>query len=466
MDKKTLRLAVSALLPAGDAVFIMFAVVSAYYARFFLPIMPVKYGVPDIRAYLAAAPVVTLVFLLCMNYAGLYLHDVARARIDSFFMVMASAVAGTVVLLAFTFFIRQFTFSRVVMLFTLALTIGYIYAWRLIYRQVFDSFARNGVLIRKILVLGATQVSGMLMERLFRDPSAGYRVAGCLDNKLKYGKIFGGVKILGKIKDAENIIKEKGVDEVFIGMDRYNREEVAEIIMKCEGVRFMIASDMLGLMAKSIDYNEIFGIPVFTVKELPLDRAYNRFAKRALDIAAAGAGILILSPLLLALAALVKISSPGPVFYAQERVGRGNKNFMMYKFRSMRKDAEEKTGPKWARENDPRRTQVGAFMRKTSLDELPQLFNIFAGDMSLVGPRPERPNFVREFSRTIPRYLERHRVKSGLTGWAQVNGLRGNTSLEERVNYDIYYIENWSLWLDIKILIKTALEVFHHDTAY
>lgn len=466
MDKRKVRLIVSAMLPMGDAVLIMLAVVSAYYARFFLPVVTVKYGVPEFRYYLAAAPFIAIVFILSMNYAGLYLQAAVRARIDSFFKVAAAAIAGTTVLLALTFFIRSFTFSRIVMIFMLLLSVLYIYLWRLAYRAFFDYLARKDILIRKILVLGTTPVSAILIERLLRDASAGLRVVGCADNKAKKGKVFAGVKVLGKIKDTGRLIRENGVDEVFIGLADYSRKEIAEIIMECEGVKFMIASDLLGLMTKSIEYNEISGIPVFTVKELPLDRIFNRFLKRFMDIAVSGAGIIILSPVLLLLALLVKLSSPGPVFYTQERVGRNNKSFMMRKFRSMRADAEKKSGPKWADKDDPRRTPIGAFLRKTSLDELPQLFNIFYGDMSLVGPRPERPHFVREFSKTVPRYMERHKVKSGLTGWAQVNGLRGNTSLEERVSYDLYYIENWSLWLDIKIIIKTALEVFHHDSAY
>jgi len=464
--KKTARDIVSLLLPAGDAVAIGLAVISAYYARFFLPVIEVRYGIPEFRYYLAAVPVIAVVFMLSMNYAGLYLQSAIRARIDSFFKVLASLTAGTVILLAATFFIRSFTFSRVVMVFLLVLAIFYVYIWRLVYRIIYDYLARRGVIIRKLLIIGATPVSGLLIDRLFRDPASGYGVAGCVDNKLKRGADFHGVKVLGKTKEAGKIIAKTGVDEVFIGLTDYDRKETAEIIMKNDRVKFMIASDMLGLMTKSIDYDEMSGIPVFRVAELPLDKPLNRFLKRSMDIAGSVAGIVVLSPLLALIALLVKLSSPGPVLYSQERVGRDNKPFMMYKFRSMRPDAEAKTGPKWAEADDPRRTKIGALLRKTSLDELPQLFNIFLGQMSLVGPRPERPHFVEKFGKSIPRYLERHKVKAGLTGWAQVNGLRGNTSLEERVNYDIYYIENWSLWLDIKILIKTALEVFHHKSAY
>lgn len=464
--KNRIKFVVTFLLPLGDLCAIALSVISAYYLRFFVDLVPVRHGVPDFRIYLAVVPVIAAVYMLAMNYAGLYVNSVIRARIDSFFKIAAAITAGTVILLASTFFIRTFTFSRIVMVFLLVMAIFYVYIWRLIYRAIFDYLARKNLIIRNILIIGATKLSAMLIERLDRDMAAGYRVAGCVDDSLKKGRVFAGVKILGKIKQAPEIIKKNSCDEVFVGTEDYSRKKTAELIMSTDGVKFMIASDILGLMTKTIEYDEMFGIPVFRVKELPLNNIFNRSVKRAADIAISLAGIMVLWPVLVCLAVIVKLSSSGPVLYKQERVGRGNNNFMMYKFRSMRQDAEAKTGPKWASEYDPRRTAVGTFMRKTSLDELPQLFNILFGDMSIVGPRPERPNFVKEFSKTIPRYMERHRVKSGLTGWAQVHGLRGNTSLEERVNYDLYYIENWSLWLDVKIVIKTALEVFHHKTAY
>jgi exopolysaccharide biosynthesis polyprenyl glycosylphosphotransferase len=228
----------------------------------------------------------------------------------------------------------------------------------------------------------------------------------------------------------------------------------------------MIASDVLGIITKNIDYDEMFGIPVFEVRELPLNFTFNRMVKRTFDIITSLFALIIFSPVLLIVALMVKCTSIGPVFYGQERVSRDNKKFIMLKFRTMKADAESKSGPVWAKENDPRRTLVGAFLRKTSLDELPQIFNVLKGELSIVGPRPERPHFVEKFRNEIPRYMERHKVKGGLTGWAQANGLRGDTSLEERIKYDLYYIKNWTLWFDIKIIIKTALEIFHHTTAY
>ena len=228
----------------------------------------------------------------------------------------------------------------------------------------------------------------------------------------------------------------------------------------------MIASDVLGIITKSIDYDELFGIPVFEVRELPLNFTFNRMIKRTFDIIVSLTAVLVLSPILVITVILVKLTSKGPVFYGQERVSRDNKKFIMLKFRTMKADAESQSGPVWASENDPRRTPIGAFLRKASIDELPQFLNVLKGDISIVGPRPERPHFVEKFKDEIPRYMERHKVKGGITGWAQANGLRGDTSIEERIKYDLYYIENWTLWFDIKIIIKTALEIFHHKTAY
>lgn len=232
------------------------------------------------------------------------------------------------------------------------------------------------------------------------------------------------------------------------------------------GASFKIVSDLFGIITQPLAVNEIYGIPVFALKTSPLEKRSARALKRAFDLVVTVPFLLVLSPLLLLLALAVKLTSRGPVLYRQERVGRGNRTFRVLKFRTMRADAEAASGPVWAAKDDPRRTPIGAFLRRTSLDELPQLFNVLSGEMSLVGPRPERPHFVDQFQRTIPRYLERHRVKAGITGWAQVHGLRGNTPIEERTRYDLWYVENWSLVLDVKVLILTALEVFHHEDAY
>lgn len=222
---------------------------------------------------------------------------------------------------------------------------------------------------------------------------------------------------------------------------------------------FRLVADLLGMVTSQVDMRTIDGVPLLGLKETPLSEGYNRFIKRAVDIVFSALGLAVLSPVFLLIAIIVKRSSPGPVFYLQKRIGEDGRHFAMIKFRTMVENAEKGVGRIWAQENDPRRTKVGAFMRRFNLDELPQLINVLKREMSLVGPRPERPHFVGKFKEDIPRYMARHKIKSGMTGWAQVNGLRGNTSIEERTKYDIYYIENWSLAFDMKIIFMSAFAI-------
>ena len=274
--------------------------------------------------------------------------------------------------------------------------------------------------------------------------------------------------VLGAWKDLEALLPRAGADLLLVALPAARQGVLAKVLfaMELPGVELAMVNDLFSLVSSPLAVDEIFGIQVFALKRPPLDHWHNRLIKRAFDLALVVPGLLLISPLLLALALAVKLSSRGPVFYRQERLGRDNQPFGMLKFRSMRSDAEAASGPVWARKDDPRRTALGTFMRSTSLDELPQLINILLGQMSLVGPRPERPVFVQRFARDIPRYLARHRVQAGLTGWAQVNGWRGDTSIEERTRYDLYYVENWSLFMDMAILARTLLEVFEQDTAY
>jgi exopolysaccharide biosynthesis polyprenyl glycosylphosphotransferase len=466
MDKKSLQTLLKVILAAGDAAGITIALLCAFYTRFFLQLIPLRHAVPPLMPYIYATPFVVLVLMLAYNYAGLYSIKAAHSRFDELTRVIVSVSATVIVFMSVTFFLRRFSFSRIVLLYVWGFGTAISCLWRLAYRAIYNLMRKKEYIVHRILIAGATEVSMILIERIKRHPELGYHIVGCVDDKIKKGRKTGDVTVLGRIKDLNRIITDSKADEVFVGLANYNRREIADTILKNEKVKFMIASDVLGIITKNIEYGELHGIPVFAVKELPLNKMENRFIKRTLDIVISFTALVILSPVFAVAALLVKISSPGPVFYKQERIGRNNSVFNVLKFRSMRIDAEKKSGPVWADENDPRRTAVGTMLRKTSIDELPQLINILRGEMSLVGPRPERPHFVNKFKQEIPRYMERHKVKAGLTGWAAVNGLRGNTSLEERIKFDLYYIENWSIWFDIKIIIKTALEIFNHTTAY
>jgi len=274
--------------------------------------------------------------------------------------------------------------------------------------------------------------------------------------------------VLGRVEEVGRIAREQKVDEVLVATPTLSHNELIEIVSYCHGAKvgIKVYPDLFQIMASEVSISDLGGLPLITVKDLAL-KGWNLVLKRALDLAVSMVALILLSPLMLLIALLVKLTSPGgPVFYAQERVGLDGKPFQIIKYRSMRPDAESVSGPVWAKAGDPRTTPIGKWLRRFSLDELPQLINVLVGEMSLVGPRPERPYFVEQFKQRIPRYWERHMEKAGITGWAQVNGLRGNTSIEERTAYDLWYVENWTIWLDLKILLRSIFVVFGDKNAY
>lgn len=466
MNKRNLQRLLKILLLTGDCLFVFASIIVSYYLRFYGNIIQVKYGIPEIKYYIYMSSVIILLYLLSFNYAALYRDMERKSVVDIFIYVLIASFFATVISLALTFFVRTFSFSRIVMILMWLLSVVFLFIWRVVYKFFYLYLYKKEIIIQKILLIGATDISASLIERINLTYGNGYKIIGILDDKLKNKKEFKKIKVLGKIKDINKIVRKHNIDEIFIGIPDFNRKKLTEIIIENEGINIKIVSDILGLMTKNIDYDEMFGIPVFSIRELPLDKMRNRIIKRTFDFIFSFIILILLLPVLIIITFLIKITSRGPVFYKQERVSRGGKVFNIYKFRTMTAEAEKNTGPVWAKKDDARVTPIGKILRRLSLDEIPQLFNVLRGEMSLVGPRPERPVFVEKFKNIIPRYLERHKVKAGLTGWAQVNGLRGNTSLQERVNYDLYYIENWSLLFDIKIILRTILEVFHHTSAY
>jgi exopolysaccharide biosynthesis polyprenyl glycosylphosphotransferase len=319
----------------------------------------------------------------------------------------------------------------------------------------------------RVLIVGTGAGSELLIHRMTMFPGYGYQVCGILDDRLEPGAVFAGVRVIGKLAELPNRVREAQADRVFIALPGADHETLLHLIKTCEDLRvdFRMLPDLFEIITTRVSADVIDGIPLVGVRRSQLTGAA-RILKRSFDLAVSLVLLVLLSPVMLVLAGLIKLTSPGPVFYRQERVGRDGLVFTVLKFRSMVLDAEAATGPVFTAPDDARRTGVGRFMRRLSLDELPQLINIIRGEMSLVGPRPERPFFVERFSAEIPRYLERHQVQPGVTGWAQVNDLRGDTSIANRTIYDIYYIENWSLVLDIKILLLTMGRVFVHRHAY
>ncbi|HIC94854.1 MAG TPA: undecaprenyl-phosphate glucose phosphotransferase, partial [Anaerolineae bacterium] len=317
----------------------------------------------------------------------------------------------------------------------------------------------RGVALDRVLIVGTGEVGQMVLQKIRNTPSLGYEVVGFVDNNCQRDSVM-GTPVLGDTSDLPSLIDEHAIDEVLICLPEASHQEILSIIAQCDRGKLSIKvfPDVFQIMASEVGIDDLGGLPLLTVRDVAL-RGWKLTLKRAMDIVVSAVGLVLLSPLMLLIALLIKLDSPGPVFYAQERMGLDAKPFWMLKFRSMRQDAEAETGPVWATKNDPRCTRLGALMRRFSIDELPQLINVLLGEMSLVGPRPERPVFVEQFRKSIPRYMDRHWQKAGMTGWAQVNGLKGDTSIAERTKYDLWYVENWSLFLDIKIILKTIFNL-------
>jgi Undecaprenyl-phosphate glucose phosphotransferase len=299
----------------------------------------------------------------------------------------------------------------------------------------------------------------MVADKVLEHRELGFKVVGFIDDRAAGDHIgYRGLPLLGKLSDVDEVIKRENVDHVYVALPLEEHVKMLGIVEATnrEGVDIHVVPDLLQFIALRARLENLDGVPIISLNDVPL-RGFNSVLKRAIDFTLSAAGLLVMSIPFAALAALVKFTSNGPVFYRQERMGLDGKAFDVYKFRSMYQGAEDETGPIWARDDDPRCTPVGRWMRRLDLDELPQLWNVVRGDMSIVGPRPERPYFVEQFKHRIPQYMLRHKVKAGITGWAQVNGWRGNTSLEKRIEYDLYYIENWSVALDLKIMWLTVL---------
>lgn len=446
----------SLLLLAGDIFAINAGFLFTYWMRFHSGFFDVLYGVPHVSVYLKVLPVLTIVCVFIMRSKKLYSIKSRLSIVDEFFLVVWSYTLGVFIFMAATFFYREYSYSRSLLFMSWFVLPVFVGAWRFIMNRALFVLRSKSDGKRNLLLVGDGPMVDRLIGHIAGDPHWDYDIKGVV--RVKSGKKDAkGVPVLGSIKDFARILKSEDIEEVIITEMEVSRDVMTDMIMECEKnmVEFRLIADLLGMMTSKVDMRTIDGIPLLGLKESPLAEGYNRFFKRTMDIAFSALGLIVLSPLFLIIAILVKTGSPGPVFYLQKRIGEDGSRFAMIKFRTMVNNAEKGVGRIWAKKDDPRRTRVGSFLRKCNLDELPQLINVLKGEMSLVGPRPERPHFVGRFKESIPRYMARHKIKSGMTGWAQVNGLRGNTSIEERTKYDIYYIENWSLGFDMKIIIMS-----------
>jgi Undecaprenyl-phosphate glucose phosphotransferase len=440
---------------------------SALVAR----IIPVYEQTPRFDAYLRLIPAILVTWAILLRRGGLYLPRRAKAPYEEVGRILRASSIGVFIVTGLTFFYRPFTiltYSRVVMVLFWALSILGVAMVRFAVRQVFCELRRRGYNLRHILIVGAGDLAREVIRRVHAHPEIGLHVVGVLARDwAKVGKELEGAPVIGVYEDIQSVLRGRGVDQVVVAMpaDAHDRLDSVLKFMGEEVVDVRVVPDLHQYMTLRAGVEDFDGLPMVRIQDSPM-AGWNRLAKRVFDFVGSLIALVIASPVMLFSALLVKVLTPGPVFYRQTRMGWDGRTFEMLKFRTMKVDAEKETGAVWASPDDPRRTPLGKILRKLSIDELPQLINVLKGDMSLVGPRPERPELIEQFKREIPRYMLRHKVKAGLTGLAQVRGYRGNTSLEKRIESDLYYIEHWTIGLDLEVLLRTIPAVLFGREAY
>ena len=455
----------------SDALASLLALWIAYNFRFHFHLIRIPGGeIPAPNRYVAAAPIVAVVVVAVFGFMSVYHVPRGEQFIDEIFSVLRAVVVTVVVVFALIGLYKdgQFTYSRLTFVFWgIVATVLLLFA-RYVRRRLRTRQWERGHGVDRVVVVGSGAAADLVLQRIRMFPDYGYQVVGLVTDGPGAARSVSGSGVLGHRGELHRIVSEQKVNLVFVAEPGLSQDQILELVDSCRdcGVEFRIVPSMLEIMTSRVTADQLDGIPLLQFRHgLDVDAA-KATSKRVLDVVVSGVGMIIISPLLLLVAILVKVTSPGPVLLHQQRSGLNEKPMMMHKFRTMSANAESETGPVWASSDDPRRTAIGKVLRRFSLDELPQLWNVFVGEMSLVGPRPERPQFVNEFKERVQRYADRHLVRPGLTGWAQVNDLRGQTSVEERLIYDLYYIENWSLAFDLKIILVTLASVVSSKHAY
>jgi Undecaprenyl-phosphate glucose phosphotransferase len=461
-----------AIYVVADFVAATLAFILAYVVRFNSGLLPLTQSPPPFTRYLAIAPFLALLIILAFQLQGLYRLRRGRTRVDDFFGVLVGSLLGGLLGILGTLYVQTYhlseslktqgflEISRGVWALYLTLVVCFTYVSRETVRDLLRRRWRAGIGLKHVLVVGVGDLGRMVADRIVEHGELGFRLVGFADDRAGTSDSIGyrGLPLLGTIADLAAICAHEKVDEIYVALPIEEHVKMLGVVEYAsrECINVHVVPDLLQFIALRARLEDLDGLPLISINDVPL-RGFNSVIKRVADIAISAGVILVgLVPALI-IAWLIRRSSPGPVFYTQVRMGLDGNAFTVYKFRSMPVDAEDASGPVWAREDDPRATSIGKWLRRHDIDELPQFWNVLRGDMSIVGPRPERPFFVEQFKHRIPQYMLRHKVKAGITGWAQVNGWRGNTSLEKRIEFDLYYIENWSLSLDFKIMWLTLL---------
>lgn len=450
----------NAVLVTVDIVMLAVAFVVGYESREYLPFFPRPAGQPPLSDYIPTIVLHISTILMMFYFSQLYHLKRAFSRFDQIRNVIGIVTLGTLLSSGIQEFLFQNTsieaiYPRSLLFYVWFFSVLFTGLGRELYRVARVSLRRRGLIRDNLLIVGEGRIARDIISKIRSSPDLGYHIVGIVCKANPKGRML-NFPIIGQYEDIPRLIDELQVEQVIVALSDAKRSELVELVTLCQRglVDIKVYPDIFAYMAGDLNVDDLGGTPLLTVRDIAL-RGWKLSLKRALDLIGASVGLIALSPFMLLTALLIGIESRGAVFYWQLRMGLDGRPFPMIKFRSMRLNAES-AGQTWTVENDPRVTQFGRLMRRSNWDEIPQLINVFVGHMSLVGPRPERPMYVRQFQSQIPRYMERHREKSGMTGWAQVNGLRGDTSIVERTAYDLWYVENWSLWLDIKIIIRTV----------
>ncbi|MCI8338521.1 MAG: undecaprenyl-phosphate glucose phosphotransferase [Lachnospiraceae bacterium] len=460
-----------------DAIIIAFSFLLAYKLRFDDTWSPlIKYEIirPTVGYVRPDSDYFSLLFLLIPCYLIMYrmygMYDPKRTsgrRAELLGLVKANLL-GVVYCLAALYLIKQQNFARLFLIIFVSTNLVIDYIFRLIVMRILRTMRRSGMNMKHILLVGYSRTAIGYIDRLRSHPEWGYVVHGILDDTCQFGKTYKNVQVIGKTQMLQEMLATNEYDEIAITLSIGEYSKLERIVATCEksGVHTKFIPDYNNIIPTKPYTEDLDGLPVIHVRHVPLSSSFNNAIKRVVDILGSLFALIVFSIPMLIVACIVKITSPGPLIFKQTRIGLHNEEFQMYKFRSMRVQDDKEEKKAWTTQNDPRVTPIGKFMRKTNVDELPQLINVLKGDMSMVGPRPERPFFVDKFKEEIPRYMIKHQVRPGMTGWAQVNGYRGDTSITKRIICDLYYVENWSLLLDFKILFLTFFGRSVNKNAY
>ena len=457
-----------------DALIIAVSFLIAYYMRFYslltnLRVFNVEKGTfYPLSVYAQSLYILVPLYLFIYDRAKLYTPKRSKKRLAEFYYISYSNFLGLAFYLFLLYMIKEENISRIFLgMFTLTNVILCTIA-RMSIAQTLIIVRKRGYNLKHVILVGYSRASEAYIDRIFANPQWGYYIHGILDNNMEIGTRYKKVPVIGRLEQLEEYLVKMSLDEIAITLNIKEYDMLEKVVTICEksGVHTKFIPDYYNFFPTRPYTEDLYGLPVINIRNVPLSNTFNWIIKRLVDIIGSIVGLVICAIPMLIVAILIKLTSKGPVIFSQVRVGKNNKTFKMYKFRSMVLQTDEEEEKAWTTKHDPRVTGIGRFIRRTSIDELPQLFNILKGDMSLVGPRPERPQFVERFKEEIPRYMIKHQVPPGLTGWAQINGYRGNTSITKRIEHDLYYIENWTLGFDFKIMFLTIFKGFINKNAY